>query len=110
MPELRRLKLTSSTSTTCLCLYRLRQRRSSKNFNALVSFLKINYWKIKVISGGLLTELEKCKKPADNDFQEKAESILAIVNVILRIQNLKTKLPEEQVDKLKSQGSSPGPR
>ena len=30
-------------------------------------------------------------------FQERAESLLAIANVILRIRNLKTKLPEEQV-------------
>ena len=45
----------------------------------------------------MLTELEKCKKRADKDFQERAESLLAIANVILRIRNLKTKLPEEQV-------------
>ena len=45
----------------------------------------------------MLTELEKRKKPADTDYQERAESLLAIVNVILRIWNLKTKLPEEQV-------------
>ena len=68
-----------------------------QDFDALISFLKANYGKIEVISGGLLTELEKHKKPADNNFQERAESLLAIVNVILRIRNLKTKLPKEQV-------------
>ena len=57
--------------------------------------MKTTYGKIKVISGGLLTQLEKRKKPADSDFQERAESLLAIANV--RIRNLKTKLPEEQV-------------
>ena len=31
---------------------------------------------IVVISGGLLTELEKRKKPADTYYQEKAESLL----------------------------------
>ena len=41
--------------------------------------------------------LEKCKKPADNYSQKRVESLLAIANVILRIRNLKTKLPEEQV-------------
>ena len=44
-----------------------------------------------------MAELEKHKKQADNDFQEWAESLLAIANVILRIRNLKNKLPEEQV-------------
>ena len=59
--------------------------------------MKTTYGKIEVISGGLLTELEKQKKPADSDFQERAESLLAIANVILSIRNLKMKLPEEQV-------------
>ena len=68
-----------------------------KDFNTLISSLKTNYGKIKVISGGLLTDPENCKKPVDNDFQERVESLMAIVNVILRIRNLKTKLPEEQV-------------
>ena len=68
-----------------------------QDYYALIKFLKTTYGKIKVISGGMLTELEKRKKLADNDFQEPAESLLAIVNVILRIRNLKTKLPEEQV-------------
>ena len=50
-----------------------------------------------MISNGLLSELEKKKKPGDNDFLERAESLLAIQNTILRLQNLKIKLPEEQV-------------
>ena len=45
----------------------------------------------------MLAELEKRKKPKDNDYQERAESLLAIANIILHIKNLKTKLPEEQV-------------
>ena len=68
-----------------------------QDYDVLIKFLKTTYGKIKVISGGLLTELEKRKKPAYSDFQEQAESLLAIANVILRIRNLKTKLPEEQV-------------
>ena len=68
-----------------------------QDYDELIKFLKTTYGKIEVISGGLLTDLEKCKKPADNDFQGRAESLLAIANMILRIRNLKTKLPEEQV-------------
>ena len=68
-----------------------------QDYDALIKFLKTNYRKIEVISRGLLTELEKRKKPADNDFQEQGESLLTIANVILCIRNLKTKLPEEQV-------------
>ena len=68
-----------------------------QNYDELIRFLKTTYGKIEVISGGLLTELEKRKKPADTDYQERAESLLAIANVILRIRNLKTKLQEEQV-------------
>ena len=68
-----------------------------QNYDELIRFLKTTYGKIEFISGGLLTELEKRKKPADTDYQERAESLLAIANVILRIRNLKTKLPEEQV-------------
>ena len=59
--------------------------------------MRTTYGKIEVISGGLLTELEKRKKPADTNYQERAESLLAIPNVILRLRNLKIKLPEEQV-------------
>ena len=68
-----------------------------QDYDAIIKFLKITYEKIEVISGGLLTELEKHKKPADKDFQERVESLLTIAKVILRIRNLKTKLPEEQV-------------
>ena len=50
-----------------------------------------------MISNGLLGELEKKKKPGDNNFLERAESLLAIQNIILRLQNLKNKLPDEQV-------------
>ena len=68
-----------------------------QNYDELIKFLWTTYGKIEVISGGLLTALEKRKKPADTDYQKRAESLLAIANVILRIRNLKTKLPEEQV-------------
>ena len=68
-----------------------------QNYDELIRFLTTTYGKIEVISGGLLTELEKQKKPADTDYQKRAESLFAIANVILRIRNLKTKLPEEQV-------------
>ena len=50
-----------------------------------------------MISASLLAELERRKKPGDNDLPERADSLLAIMNVILRIQNLKTHLPEGQV-------------
>ena len=68
-----------------------------QDFDGLVNYLKVNYGRIEVISNGLLRELEKKKKPGDNDFLERAESMLAIKNIILRLQNLKNKLPEEQV-------------
>ena len=68
-----------------------------QNYDELIRFLKTTYGKIEVISGGLLTELQKRKKPANTDYQERAESLLAIANVILRIRNLKMKLSEEQV-------------
>ena len=44
-----------------------------------------------------MAELERRKKPGDNNLPERADSLLAIMNVILRIQNLRTHLPEEQV-------------
>ena len=47
-----------------------------QDFDGLVNFLKTNYGRIEVISNGLLSELEKKKKPGDNDFLEKAESLL----------------------------------
>ena len=50
-----------------------------------------------MISASLLAELKRRKKPGDNDLPERADSLLAIMNVILRIQNLKTHLLEEQV-------------
>ena len=53
-----------------------------KYFYALVAYLKLNYGKIEVISAGL----ERRKKPGDCDLQERAESLLAIMNVILRLQ------------------------
>ena len=68
-----------------------------QDFDGLVNYLKINYGRIEVISNVLLSELEKKKKPGDNDFLERAESLLAIQNTILRLQNLKNKLLEEQV-------------
>ena len=68
-----------------------------QNYDELIRFLTTTYRKIEVISGGLLTELEKRKRPADTNYQERAESFLAIANVILRIRNLEKKLPEEQV-------------
>ena len=61
----------------------------------MITYLQTNYGKIEVISASLLAELERRKKPGDNDLQ--ADSLLAIMNVILRIQNLKTHLPEEQM-------------
>ena len=48
-----------------------------QNYDELIRFLRTTYGKIEVISGGLLTELEKRKKPADTDYQERAESLLA---------------------------------
>ena len=63
----------------------------------MVTYLKLTYGKIQVISGGLLRELEQRKNPNDHDLKELTESLLAIMNVILRLQNLKTKLPTEQV-------------
>ena len=56
-----------------------------------------NYGRIEGIFNGLLSELERKKQPGANDFVGRAESLLAIKNTILRLQNLKTKLPEEQV-------------
>ena len=44
-----------------------------------------------------MAELERRKKPGDNDLPERTDSLPAIMNVILRIQNLRTHLPEEQV-------------
>ena len=63
----------------------------------MITYLQTNYGKIEVISASLLAELERRKKPGDNDLPEQADSLLAIMNVILRIQNLKTHLPEEQM-------------
>ena len=68
-----------------------------QDFDALVAYLKSNYGKIEVISAGLLAKLERQKKPGDRDLPEQAESLLAIMNVILQLQNLKMKLPAEQV-------------
>ena len=59
--------------------------------------MRLTYGKIEVVSANLLAELERRKKPGDNDLPERADSLLAIMNVILRIQNLRTHLPEEQV-------------
>ena len=67
------------------------------NFDEMISFLRLTYGKIEVVSANLLAELERRKKPGDNELPERADSLLAIMNVILRIQNLKTHLPEEQV-------------
>ena len=44
-----------------------------------------------------MAELERRKKPGETDLPERADSLLAIMNVLLRIQNLRTHLPEEQV-------------
>ena len=67
------------------------------DFNAMITYLQSNYGKIEVISANLLAKLERRKKPGNNDLPERADSLLAIMNVILRIQNLRTHLPEEQV-------------
>ena len=67
------------------------------NFDEMITFLRSNYGKIEVISANLLAELERRKKPGDTDLPERADSLLAIMNVILRIQNLRTHLQEEQV-------------
>ena len=67
------------------------------NFDAMITYLQRNYGKIEVISAKLLAELERRKKPGDNNLPERADSLLAIMNVILRIQTLSTHLPEEQV-------------
>ena len=67
------------------------------NFDEMINFLRSTYGKIEVVSANLLAELERRKKPGDNELPERADSLLAIMNVILRIQNLRTHLPEEQV-------------
>ena len=69
----------------------------SHNFDEMINFLRLTYGKIEVVSANLLAELERRKKPGDNELPERADSLLAIMNVILRIQNLRTHLPEEQV-------------
>ena len=63
-----------------------------QDFDALSAYLKQTCGKIEVISAGVLVEQEQRKNPGDNDLQEQTES-LPIINVILRLQNLKTKLP-----------------
>ena len=67
------------------------------NFYEMINFLRSTYGKIEVVSANLLAELERRKKPRDNELPAHADSLLAIMNVILRIQNLRTHLPEEQV-------------
>ena len=67
------------------------------NFAEMINFLMTTYGKIEVVSANLLAELERRKKPGDNELPERADSLLAIMNVILRIQNLKNHLPEELV-------------
>ena len=67
------------------------------SFDEMITFLRSNYGKIEVISANLLAELERRKKPGDNDLPERVDLLLAIMNAILRIQNLRTHLPEEQV-------------
>ena len=67
------------------------------DFDAMINYLQSNYGKIEVISASLLAELERRKKPEDNNLLERADSLLAVMNMILRKQNLKTHLPEEQV-------------
>ena len=69
----------------------------SHSFDEMITFLRSNYRNIEVILANLLAELERRKKPGDNDLPERADSLFAIMNVILRIQNLRTYLPEEQV-------------
>ena len=68
-----------------------------QDFDGMVNYLKLNYNKMEVISNRPLAELERRKKPENNDLPERGDSLLAIMNVILRLQNLKTKLPEKQV-------------
>ena len=52
------------------------------NFDEMITFLRSNYGKIEVISANLLAELERRKKPGDNDLPERADSLLAIMNVL----------------------------
>ena len=40
------------------------------DFDAMISYLQSNYGKIEVISASLLAELERRKKPGDNDLPE----------------------------------------
>ena len=58
------------------------------DYNAMISYLQTTYGKIEVVSANLLAELERRKKPGDNDLPERADSLLAIMNVILRVQHL----------------------
>ena len=51
------------------------------NYEALVVFLKQEFGKIEVLLAGLLAELELKRKPNDQDLQERADSLLAIMNV-----------------------------
>ena len=90
-------KITASIQAHLSASIQAQTASFQQDYDELIKFLKTTYGKIEVNSGGLLTELEKRKKPADSNFQERAESLLAIANVMLRIRNLKTKLPEEQV-------------
>ena len=68
--------------STYLSVYIKAQTESIKHdYDAMISYL---------------AELEKRKKPGDSDLLERAESLLAIMNVILRVQHLKEHLPEAQ--------------
>ena len=42
-----------------------------QDYDAMIKFLKTTYSKIEVISGGLLAELGKSKKPNDNEYQDR---------------------------------------
>ena len=55
------------------------------SFNDMITFLLSTYGKIEVISANLLAELERRKKPGDTNLPERADSLLPIMNVILRI-------------------------
>ena len=63
----------------------------SHNFDEMISFLRLAYGKIEVVSANLLAELERRKKPGDNELPERADSLLAIMNVIL----IKLQLPPQ---------------
>ena len=45
------------------------------DFDAMINYLQSNYGKIEVISASLLAELERRKKPEDNNLLERADTV-----------------------------------